>query len=121
MNFNDYYWHDAIIKNIFIDRKNPGYKDTIAFEIFWTYPNEKFNQIVFEDVYWSQMILGFGVVANESVLEAYEASSDDLDLISFWKKWGNILDVKLNCYIIKTSSTGSEIKIIAKRFRVIEN
>ena len=50
-NFNDYLWHDAIIKNIFIDRKNPGYKDTIAFEIFWTYPNEKFNQIVFEDVY----------------------------------------------------------------------
>ena len=90
-NFNDYFWHDAVIKNIFIDRKNPGYEDTIAFEIVWTYPNEKFNQIIFEDVYWSQMILGFGVIANESVLEAYEASNDDLDLINFWKKWENIL------------------------------
>ena len=120
MNFNDYYWHDAVIKNIFIDRKNPGYEDTISFDILWTWPNEKFNQIVFEDVYWSRMILGFGIIADECIFEAYEASNDDLDLINFLDKWKGIFDVNLNCYVIKTSSTGSEIKILAKGFKVIE-
>jgi hypothetical protein len=29
MNFNDFYWHDSIIKSIYIDRSNPGKKDEI--------------------------------------------------------------------------------------------
>lgn len=34
-NFNDFYWHDAVITNIEIDRHNPGKEDTIAFAIEW--------------------------------------------------------------------------------------
>lgn len=46
MNFNDYSWHDAIIKNILIDRKNPGKEDTISYEIQW--PNNSISQIPFK-------------------------------------------------------------------------
>ena len=41
MNFNEYYWHDAIIKNIQIERNNPGVKDTILLEIEWPENKEK--------------------------------------------------------------------------------
>ena len=44
MNFNDYCWHDAIIKNIKIDRSNPGITDAITFHVKW--PDEKGNAIL---------------------------------------------------------------------------
>ena len=66
------------------------------------------------------MILGFGVISKDSILEAHEASNDDSDLINLLDKWNNILNEKLNCYVIRTSSTGSEIKIIARGFKVID-
>ena len=35
MNFNDFYWHDAVIKNITINRNNPGIIDIISLDIEW--------------------------------------------------------------------------------------
>lgn len=75
MEFNDFYWHDAVIKNIQIDRKNPGKKDTILFEI--VRQNGKMNKIVFDEVFFSKMTLGFGVVADECIDTAYVAPNDD--------------------------------------------
>lgn len=117
MNFNDFYWHDAIVKNIQIDRNNPGHQDTITLEIEWPEENGKAN-FVFEDVYWTTMNLNFGVVADETILSAFELDEHDQDLSDINSKWGKVLkDVKLKIYKFDLNSTGSEIKIIAKGFR----
>lgn len=120
MNFNDFYWHDAIIKNIQIDRLNPGNKDSIKFEIEW--PEDRGNvTFLFEEVYWVRMTLNFGIVAEETILNSIELADDNQDLINFHSKWkGAMKDVKLKTYKIELSSTGGEIKIIAKGFRVDE-
>jgi hypothetical protein len=117
MNFNDIYWHDAIIKNIQIDRNSPGIKDTIIFEV--ELPEEKGKtNFIFEEVYWASMNLNFGIVANETILSASELEESDQDLKNLYSKWkGVISDVKLKIYKFSLNSTGSEIKIIAKRFR----
>jgi hypothetical protein len=116
MNFNAFSWHDAVIRNIQIDRSNPGRQDTILFEIIW--PEKRISKILFTDVYWSKMIMGFGIVAKETILSAVAIEDDeDKDLSEIRKKWKQYLDnIKLVCYVIKTASTGSEFKIIAKNF-----
>lgn len=118
MNFNDFNWHDAIVKNIKIDRSNPGYSDTITFEIEW--PNEKKRSLfTFEDVYWISMNLNFGIVADDCILDAVELDENDKDLMKIYSKWKGTLDeIKLNIYKIFLNSTASEIKIIAKNFIV---
>lgn len=117
MDFNDLYWHDAIVKDIQIDRNNPGIKDIIRFDIEWPEKNGKTN-FIFEDVYWAKINLNFGIVADETVLSATELEENDQDLQNLNAKWGEILkDVKLKVYKINFNSTGSEIKIIAKGFR----
>jgi len=46
--------------------------------------------------------------------------SIDEGLLSFYKLRGSFIsDTKLSCYVIKTISTESEIKIIAKGFKVL--
>ena len=119
MDFNDFYWNDAVIKNIQIDRDNPGIKDTILFEILW--PEENGNStFIFEDVYWAEMKLNFGIVADETILNSIELDNNNQDLINFYSKWkGAMNDVKLNTYKIELGSTGGEIIIISKGFRVV--
>ena len=116
-NFNEIFWHDAIIKNIQVDRNKPGIKDTIDFEITWM--NNQTSRVVFEDVYWAKMLMGFGVVADECIYEAFIAPKEDIDLICFKEKWKELISENLFCYIIRTASTGSEFKIIAKSFKIL--
>jgi hypothetical protein len=118
MNFNDYRWHDAVIKNIKIDRSNPGINDIIIFDIEW--PDEEGNlTLVFEEVYWAEMKLNFGIVADETILNLIELDDDNIDLANLYSKWNGVIkDVKLKTYKIELNSTGSEIKIIAKAFRI---
>lgn len=116
MNFNDFYWHDAIIRNIHIDRNNPGIKDVIIFDIEWEEEVKK-TVFVFEEVYWASMSLNFGIVANEAIFSASELEENDQDLESLYSKWNGLIDnVKLKIYKFTLNSTGSEIKIIAKKF-----
>lgn len=118
MNFEDFYWHDSVIKNITINRDNPGEKDEIEIEIVWDNNDERVN-FVFEDVYWARINLNFGIVANENILQGYLLPNDDEDLMNLYSSWeGFGSDVKLNIYEIELSSTGGRIKIIAKSFRV---
>lgn len=119
MNFNELDWHDAVIRNIQIDRRDPGNNDTILFDIIW--PNQDKNKIIFHDIYWTKMTLGFGIVAEECVAEAFIAEKDDQDLNLIYDRWSPLIgNIELTGYIIKTSSTGSEIKIIAKGFKLIK-
>lgn len=117
MKFEDYYWHDSEIRSIEIDRKEPGKNDTILFNIDWY--DKGSGILVFEDVYWARLNLNFGVVAPECIDSAFVANTNDTDLISFNQIWKDRLaDLVLTCFVIKTSSTGTEIKIIAKNFNV---
>jgi len=118
MKFDDFYWHDAIIKNIIIDRTKPGEIDEIYFEIKW--PNESdIKTLVFENVYWANFNLNFGIISGENILNAMELNEDDGDLMKFYLKWkGAMDDVKLQAYKIILNSTGGEIKILAGKFRV---
>ncbi len=118
MNFNDFNWHDVVIRNIQIDRGNPGNNDTILFEIEWSEENEK-GTLIFEEVYWASMNFNFGIIADESILDATQLDEQNEDLVNFYSKWkGAMNDVKLCIYKIDLNSTGGCIKIIAKKFRV---
>lgn len=114
MDFNEFYWHDAIIKNIEIDRKNPGLDDTVSFEIEW--PNSQISKIIFKDVYFLKMNLNFGIMTPETISSAF-VIDNDVDITDFYIKWKGLMDdVTIKCYIINTLSTGSEIKILAQNF-----
>jgi hypothetical protein len=116
MEFNMINWHDTVIKKITIDRNAPGYNDVINFEILWT--DETVSNLIFSDVYQANMLLGFGVIADESIYSAFIAPESDTDFIAFLDKWKGITLPDLHCYVINTNSTGSQMKIIAKSFRI---
>ena len=117
MEFNQIRWHDSVIKNIVIDRNCPGKKDIIKLEIEWN--SSKKGGLIFEDVYWSRMNFNFGIVADETIMDASALSADDEDLLKLYLNWKETLnDVRLTAYKINLNSTGNEIKIISKSFKV---
>ncbi|WP_313270076.1 hypothetical protein [Sphingobacterium sp.] len=109
--FEELYWHDSILKDIVVDKE--GINDTICFEIDWY--DIGLKKLIFEDVYWARLELNFGIHGNDCIDYAYIASEDDADLI----KVRNIWDLRLYCFVIKTASTSSEIKIVAKTFSIV--
>ena len=124
----DFYWHDAVIKNIIIDRNNPGVVDEIGIDIVWPkeYENEGeddeneeeiIQRIVFEGVFWANLDLNFGHLG-DNICNANMLDDNDEDLVNFYSTWKGYRDnIKLNVYVILNTS-GSKIKIIAKGFRV---
>ena len=115
MKFNDLDWHDSIIQNIVIDRSNPGRNDTIKIVVIW--PNNIKNILCFEDVYWANFDMNFGLVGSESVLRAYSEGREYEIVKNFYLRWKGFIDnIDLSFYEIETSSTKSKIKIIANRF-----
>jgi hypothetical protein len=60
----------------------------------------------------------FCIVAKETILSTSELEEGDQDLKDLYSKWKGVIgDMKLKVYKVSLNSTGSEIKIIAKRFR----
>lgn len=115
--FNDFYWHDAIITEVTIDRNNPGKNDIILFEI--EFPDIGKCRLVFIDVYWAKLDLNFGIVAPESISKAFIANETDGDLTRVSSLWKQLIPkLEAFCYVIELNSTGGEIKIIAKGFSV---
>jgi hypothetical protein len=111
--FDDCYWHDSILKSIYIDRSNPGYIDTVEMVIDWY--DEPASKLIFSKAYMFKASMNFGIIANESILTAYVAPSDDPDLVDVYAKNKHLTDnVKLNCYVIETNSTGGIIRIVAE-------
>jgi hypothetical protein len=87
MNFDEFAWHDSILKNIEIDRKNPGNIDTILLEIEWY--DDTFNKILFEGVYWTKLTMNFGIISAESIDIDFIAERSDSDLINLYNKWAD--------------------------------
>lgn len=118
MIFNDLFWHDSVIKSIVIDRNNPGTNDIIKMTILW--PSGEYNDLIFYDVYWAMFSLNFGVVAEETIDLAFVADQDDFAMISLSETWKGMLNLNdLSCYVIRTISTKSEMKIIAKKVMIM--
>lgn len=115
LKFNDLYWHDSVIENIFIDRSNPGNRDEVRIEVDW-YDQPK-SYLIFEDVYFANLNLNFGVVAPESIRKAFIITDDNI-ITSLYEKMKGFWPHGLITYIIETNSTASEIKIVAKGFRI---
>lgn len=90
MNFNNIEWHDSVLKEIFIDRKNPGENDILVLNI--DFQEEGLKSVIFEDVYWSCLNLNFGIIADETILDAYMEGKENEDLKNLYSKWKNHLD-----------------------------
>jgi hypothetical protein len=115
--FYDFYWHDAEIKEIIIDRHSPGKKDEIQFNILFS-DKKKVICFIFEKVYYASFDLNFGIVAPETIRTVSMLENDE-NLAILYSNWKGHLDhVKLNVYSIELNSTGGKIKIIATKFRV---
>ena len=117
--FEDYHWHDSIVHNIALDRSNTGYNDTLELEVEF-YHEDKRSKLIFEDLRYLKMDLNFGIVANETILDAMELENSDEDLKNFYSSWNGLFDdIKLRVFLIDLNSTGSKIKIICESFKVI--
>lgn len=120
MDFNrDFYWHDAVIKSIIVDRNNPGAVDEIWLDIVYPTENEKetTRRVVFENVFLANLDLNFGHFG-DNIYSVDMLDNNDEDLTDFYLKWKGYRDnIILNVYIINLTS-GGKIKIIAKGFRI---
>jgi hypothetical protein len=97
MNFEEYYWHDAQIKHIEIDRSNLGNNDVVSFELNWA--DKSSGRLIFEEVYWARLNLNFGIVASECIDNAFVTEHNDEDLINLYKLWTPMIgDINLTCY-----------------------
>lgn len=118
MNFDKYNWHDTIVRSINIDRSTPGINDEISFEIEWT--DGEICLLKFKNVYWSSMTLNFGIIAEDSILDAKILDKNDADLQNFHSKWKGLLDhLSLNIFYIELNTSGSIIKIIAEGYELM--
>ena len=115
----DFYWHDAVIKSVIIDRNDPGVVDEIWVDVVCPTENEKgiIQRVVFESVFWVNLDINFGHFG-DNVCNVDMLDSNDKDLVDFYSKWKGYRDnIKLNAYVINLTS-GGKIKIIAKDFRI---
>ena len=121
----DFYWHDSTLLNIKIDREDGRNSDTVSLFVDWYDDGKKV--MIFEDVYWAKINFNFRYAGKEVLDLGYIASADDADFVAYqdkMEKWAKRWNIKwpsseeLNCYVIQTITSGSEIKIIAKSFRV---
>lgn len=117
MKFNDFEWHDAVIKSVIIDRCNPGKIDNIAFKIEFL---SGIADIIFTDVFKANFDMNFNMIATESIWDAYNEGEENnmvQKVYEDYKKVGmDIKDSHLNYYKIETNTTGSVFQIVSKNF-----
>lgn len=116
--FNNLPWHDAILKEIIIDRET---QDVISVSVIWPedIDTNKYALIEFFSCYAFRSKMNFGMFGPDSIMTAScENTSEELDqLRSIWKEMRIDLS-EVDCFRIETNTTGSEIKIFAKSFKI---
>ena len=115
MKFKDMKWHHSVIKNILIDRRNPGINDIVSMETVWSDGTE--STIVFIGVYTLSTKLDMDTVRKDIIEEASIDPKDDDFFAEFKKASQGILKKKLHCYRFNMASSGN-IKIIAEVFKI---
>lgn len=117
MKFNDFEWHDAVIKSVIIDRCNLGKIDNIVFKIEFL---SGIADIIFTDVFKAKFDMNFNMIATESIWDAYNEGEENnmvQKVYEDYKKVGmDIKDSHLNYYKIETNTTGSVFQIVSKNF-----
>jgi hypothetical protein len=116
--FNSLPWHDAVLMELLVDRRNAGERDEVRVRLAW--PQGLETTIVFRDCYAMTADMYFGIIATERIGCASIIQDDPgLTLIrERWKPLGVSLE-SLCCYRIQMSSTGSVIQIYASQFEVV--
>jgi hypothetical protein len=118
-NFNGFEWHDSVLADIYIDRRNPGKCDEVILNIVWR--NQNKNKLVFYDCYKMDAHFNFGIVGPEQILggQCVEKSTQIDEIIKLWQKMGGSIG-DLKQYELETNSTHSNIVIWALGFRMEE-
>ncbi|WP_212769985.1 hypothetical protein [Thalassovita mangrovi] len=113
--FDELPWHDTELLSVNIDRKNPGKCDEVSLKIRW--PNGERSTLVFTDCYGFEADMNFGIVAEESILDASVSDEDDRlsQIRSDWRKGGVDLS-NLKLFEIEMNSSGSLLKIFSLGF-----
>lgn len=115
--FDELPWHDAELRGLSVDRRQPGIVDQVNLSVCW--PDGTENEILFHDCYALFAEMNFGVIAPEAILAA-RVSHDDpgsTEVRARWQPLGTRLD-DLVCFEIETSSTASKLRIYAKSFEL---
>ena len=111
MKFEEIKWHDQILIGIDLDRTNPGINDSIELKVLI----DKIEMgVLFQDVYFADIKMNFGIIAQESINYA-TINNEDIKIPEIQRQWSKVgaeLD-KLLCFEINTNSTNSLIKIYA--------
>lgn len=117
MQLKDFAFHDMLLKKIFIERSNPGYKDEIAFLI--GSPKDEDFRITFKECIRADFKLNFGVIAEETIydINEYENSEELESLKTKWEQVGGNLD-GLRLFVLETNSTNSIILIYAENYEI---
>jgi hypothetical protein len=111
MKFEDIEWHDQTLIGIDINRTNPGNDDSIKLNVLI---DDVEMEVSFQNVYFADIKMNFGVIAQESISYAI-INNADIEITNVQTKWSKVgveLD-KLLCFEINTNSTNSLIKIYA--------
>ena len=113
--FSSLPWHDAELLSLNIDRADPGNSDAVTIKVKW--PDGNQNDVTFNDCYFLDAKMNFGVIAEESILDAtcFQESQTITDIKEKWQPLGVVLDT-ISCYRITTNSTNSQIDIYALSF-----
>lgn len=116
--FDSLPWHDAELLEMSIDRRSAGEFDEVRLQVAWPHGEEA--ALVFRDCYAMTANMNFGIIATERIGNTNLDNNDpNLAVIqNQWKSLGVSLEV-LSCYLLEMSSTGSVIRIYAKKFEIL--
>jgi hypothetical protein len=119
--FHDYEWHDATLKDIYIDRTKLLDDDVanVVMSVIW--PDGTPSKVIFSGVVDVKLELNFRIAqvdGTETIYRAYIANENDLGLMEFYEKWRPFGLFGINYYLIETATSGSKIKIFAESFKV---
>ena len=114
--FEQLWWHDALLLELKVDRRQPGELDEVVVLIEW--PDDRKSAIRFLDCFGMIANLCFEIVAPEPILTASETEDVGPFKVQhdMWAK-ARMVRPNLKLFTIETNSTASLIHILARGWR----
>ncbi|MCB9092968.1 MAG: hypothetical protein H6620_10460 [Halobacteriovoraceae bacterium] len=118
---NNYYWHDSTILKIEIDRSSPGINDQVVIHVSWA-DSDSHSRIILKNCWKVLFDMNMGIIANESIdnVDLFMEHEEIDKLKAKWKGHSELALGGIFLFELKTSSTGSCIRILATEI-LIEN